>query len=164
MDDEELLDEIEEIIDLKFQEYLSDERNVETNSADKVLDKYDKDIKKDFLREVKEAGSSGLEKIDVMRIFNVGKSRAYEIQQRLAAQLNFIEYHKRGGKSALTRHKKYAYAEELAYATSKSKKEIIRGIEGSVSEDESPLELLEEKWEELQKKRKNKKKQNPRYL
>lgn len=157
MDDSKLLEEIEGLIDKKFREHLSGEEIVDASSAENILEKYDTDVEIQFRKELKEQGRLGLDKRDIMRIFNVGKSQAYNIQQKLAAQYRFIEYHKRGGKAALTRHKKHAYAEDLARGMSESKKEIIHSMENSVSDDESVLEILEEKWEELQTKRKNKK-------
>jgi hypothetical protein len=161
MDNKKLLEEIETLIERKFEEYLDGENT--TKSSGKILDNYDNETVKVFWQELKKEGSTGLEKLDIMQIFDVKKSQAYNIQQKLAAQYEFIEYHKRPGKSALTRHKKYAYAEELGRATSSKPKNVIEQIESSLSEGETLLEVLEEKWEELQKKRKNKRKRGSRF-
>jgi len=130
------LDEIQE----KIQNL---EQARETKTSEKILQKYDSDIKTNFIECLKESGSKGLEKHDIMTIFNVKETRAYEIQQELNKDYEWIEYKKRPGKAALTRHRKHAYAEEIAEQKAVNKEKVLEEVEKDGS-DRTTIEILEE--------------------
>ncbi|WP_414837405.1 hypothetical protein ACK3SF_03980 [Candidatus Nanosalina sp. VS9-1] len=154
-DDEELAtkedlqrmrEQITAIIEDKIEEEMSSLRHtLNKSTADSsfsegtVLDQYSKDVKKEFLTRVKEAGSNGLKKTEIMEIFNVKVSRANELQHQLAADLPYIEYEQSGSDPGLTRHKKSAYVEILSKYTDYSAEELKN----------QELKVLEKNYEKL---------------
>lgn len=143
---ERLQEELTETIEKKVVEEIADlkgQLRQETDQlGDKVLDQYSSEVKEEFFERVKEAGEKGLDKQDIMEIFDVKTSRANDLQHQLAADHPFLEYENSRSKKGFTRHKKHAYIEFLSRNTGKSKKEL----------GDCNLKVLEQNYERIQEK------------
>lgn len=143
------------ILEEKVEE-LKTVRKKSGGSGDKVLQRYSADTSEQFLEELKDAAKEGLSYTDITRIFNVQKSKAYSIMSDIEDDYSFIERKEGGGNIAsVLRHKKHAYAEELAEGHRDTKEEIIKKFEEKASGGETPVYKLME--EELEKEKDRKK-------
>jgi hypothetical protein len=154
-----LRQKLKEIIEKKIEMEIADLENKlrqETDQLeDKVLAQYSSEVKEEFFERVKEAGEKGLQKGDIMQIFDVKTSRANDLQHQLAADYEFLEYEQAGSQPGLTRHKRYVFIDFLARKTGESKEEL----------EEYDTETLKENYESIKdKQERGKKGKNPSFL
>lgn len=129
----------------RIEEKLDDKEIVDNNHEENPLERFEDARVDEFRRRLKNAGNDGLTYTDLKKIFNRGKSVAYELMDDLPEHNSYIKKIERGpNQKNILVHEKTYLVEEIQDLAGSNIDDVVEQFLGEDLGDDSPEDVLED--------------------